>query len=261
MIMSELSHFLMELLEKPSENLEGNLSTLEWQDQTFVDRFFTTSRDGYYEIEEEIEFLNQYLTSGPFLDLGSGRGRLSKPLTDNISGFAVDNSFLSLKGNGVPSICGDYKKLPIKGHFGSILLAFGQICFCNKKELIELLKRCKKLLKRNGRIYIDLPTIDATQAMHSFGEWESLQESEDSVLFTARHYDPVSDIFSQKLVNVNIRNNQFLTKWIHYQMYSLYELLELFKDLRLQVVYGAEDFQETPIKEESPWMIFVLQKS
>ena len=259
--MSELSNFLMELLENPSENPEGNLSTLEWQDQTFVDRFFTNSRDGYYEIEEEIEFLKKYLTSSPSLDLGSGRGRLSKPLAETIPVFAIDNSFLSLEGSGVRSICGDYKKLPIKGHFGSIILAFGQICFCNKNELVDLLKRCKKLLKRNGRIYIDLPTIDATQGMHSFGEWEHLQENEESILFTARHYNPVSDIFSQKLINFNFTNSQFVTKWVHYQMYSLYELLELFKDLRLQVIYGAEDFQETPIKEESPWMIFVLQKS
>ena len=41
-----------------------------------------------------------------------------------------------------------------------------------KTKLIDLLKRCKKILKRKGKIYLDLPTIDAIQSMHSHGEWE-----------------------------------------------------------------------------------------
>lgn len=259
--MSQLTLFINELLEKPPQNSQTLLSTQEWQDEGFVDRFFNVSRDGFYDLEEEIDFLRQYLDQEPFLDLGSGRQRLAGPLMENMTGLALDNSFLSLKGNRVPSICADYRKLPLKGQFGSILLAFGQICFCTKNEVIDLLKRCKKLLKRKGRIYIDLPTIDATQSMHSFGEWEYLEQNAHHILFTARHYDPTTDIFSQKLINLNVQDDQISTQWIHYQMYSLYELLELFKDLRLQVIYGAEDFQENPIKEESPWMIFVLQKS
>ena len=87
-----------------------------------------------------------------------------------------------------------------------------------------------------------------------------------SIKVTKNYFSPhgittqTAQYFHKKLLNLNKINGSFRSNWIHYQMYSLYELLELFKDLRLQVTYGAEDFNESPIKEESPWMIFVLQK-
>ncbi len=257
--MNQVKSFLDELLEEPHPLINLDQAQ-EWNDCEFVDRFFDSSRDGFYDLEDETKFVQNQLTDGPFLDLGSGRERLAAPLSEKIKGFALDKSLVSLRGNQIPSICADYHKLPLKGQFGSILLAYGQICFCEKPKLIDLLKRCKKILKRKGKIYLDLPTIDAIQSMHSYGEWEFVDTSKHQLLFTARHYDPDSGIFSQKLLNINRISGNLKTRWIHYQMYSLYELLELFKDLRLQVNYGAEDFDESPIKEESPWMIFVLQK-
>ena len=257
--MNQLKNFLDELIEEPNQSINLH-QTDEWSDYEFVDRFFESSRDGFYNIEDESDFIQNHLSEGPFLDLGSGRERLAAPLSEKIKGYALDKSLISLRGNQVPSICANYHELPVKGQFGSILLGYGQICFCEKSKLVDLLKRCKKILKRKGKIYIDLPTIDAIQSMHSYGEWEYSDINEQKILFTARHYDPESAIFSQKLIDISHTTSTFSTRWIHYQMYSLYELLELFKDLRLQVNYGAEDFNESPIKEESPWMIFVLQK-
>ena len=257
--MNNLRNFLDELLEEPNTAINLHQAE-EWSDFDFVDRFFGSNRDGFYDLQDEIKFIQSQLSEEPFLDLGSGRERLAEPLYNKMKGFALDKSLFCLRGNKVPSICADYHHLPLKGQFGSILLGYGQICFCEKSKLIDLLKRCKKLLKRKGKIYLDLPTIDAIQSMHSYGDWEFIDQSNHELLFTSRHYNPDSGIFSQKLLNINRISGNFRTNWIHYQMYSLYELLELFKDLRLQVNYGAEDFNESPIKEESPWMIFVLQK-
>ena len=257
--MNTVKHFLDELLEEPNSSIDLHQAS-EWSDFDFVDRFFGSNRDGFYDLQDEITFIGSQLSEGPFLDLGSGRERLAGPLSNKMKGFALDKSLFSLRGNTVPSICADYHQLPIKGQFGSILLGYGQICFCEKSKLVDLLKRCKKLLKRKGKIYLDLPTIDAIQSMHSHGEWEFIDQNFQELLFTSRYYNPDSGIFSQKLLNINQTTGNFRTTWIHYQMYSLYELLELFKDLRLQVNYGAEDLDESPIKEESPWMIFVLQK-
>ena len=77
------------------------------------------------------ELPNLYTDHGLLLK-GSVVNYLAGPLSNKMKGFALDKSLFSLRGNTVPSICADYHQLPIKGQFGSILLGYGQICFCEK---------------------------------------------------------------------------------------------------------------------------------
>lgn len=234
-----------------------DFSNEEWRCDSFSHDFFQGEEPAYFDEEIAPDFLRALLIPGQrYLDLGCGVFRLSQHLQD-FEGFGLDLHHSSLLDPKIPSVVGNVHQLPFQGKFDLILLGFGQICLMEKEQLRKLLKRLKKLLNRSGKIYLDLPTIDYIQEYHDFNTWKL---EEDQLEICAREYDPEPSQFHQKIKILNKlgeqRNYEF-----SYQFYSLYELLEMFRDLRLQVVYGNEDFEEEPIKEGSEWMIFVLQKN
>lgn len=229
----------------------------EWQEPRFAQWFFSENRQGYLDPEEEEDFLIQHAGSGPFLDLGCGNMRLSEILSKNLSGLALDSSFASIGEGSTPCVQADIRDLPITGKFSLILLGFGQLCFLSREEHMELFKKLKRLLLPEGRIYIDLPTIELIQEMDSQNEFGP--DGENTV-FLVRQYDPSESRFYQRSIVVS-KDGKLLEDFsFAYQLYSLYELLESFRELRLRVEYGCEDLQGNPIKETSAWMVFLLQK-
>ncbi|MBW7875036.1 MAG: class I SAM-dependent methyltransferase [Candidatus Cloacimonetes bacterium] len=252
-----LPQFLKLLSEEvPAQNREA-FQGREWNEPRFAEWFFSENRHGYLDPVEEEEFLLQHAGSGPFLDLGCGNGRLSELLSDRFSGLALDSSFASIEKVKTPCIQADIRDLPVTGKFSLILLGFGQLCFLSREEHMELLKKLKRLLLPQGRIYLDLPTIELIQEMDSQNEFG--QDGENTV-FLVRQYDPSLSRLYQRSIVLNPEGKLLEDFSFAYQLYSLYELLESFRELRLRVEYGSEDLQGNPIKETSAWMVFLLQK-
>ena len=241
-----------------SQPLESSFSGEEWQDPQFCQHFSRSHREGFYNLDEEVSFLLQWLDSGPILDLGSGDSRVLRPLLQKFKGLGVDYSFSALKNNPESVIVGDCRALPLKGNFRMALLSMGQICFFKKPELVSILSQIHGLLSRGGKVYLDLPTLDAAQSFHDCNEWE---ESENGFSFWTRAFVPEDSILIQREVSLSREGKLNYAYSFANQIYSLHELLEIFRDLGYQVTYGAEDFINTPIKEESPWMIFILTRN
>jgi len=249
---------LAAFLDLISKSPEPSFSGLEWQDSQFCQRFFETHREGFYSLDEEISFLSKWIEVGPILDLGSGNGRILRPLLQRFKGLGLDYSYSALKASSVPVVVGDCRALPIQPSFEMALLCMGQISFFQKTELISILTRLHSLLKPGGKVYLDLPTLDAAQGFHDCNEWD---QSDGGFTFWSRVFSPKDSVLIQREVNLSCDGDLNYDYSFANQIYSLHELLEIFRDLSYQVVYGAEDFENTPIKEESPWMIFVLTRS
>lgn len=249
-----LKDFLRELCSLPSEGFHEG----PWEDSTFSRSYFQATVEGFFDASEEAEFILTWVENGPFLDLGAGTGRLSKELHSRIPGVALDLSFHALKTGEIPGVQADFRQIPFQAGFELILLSFGQICFLPREELQQLLKTCRKLLSKEGVIIIDVPSEEFAQDMDGYNEFEEMGEE---VCFIQRSYDPQSALLYQKQIVASKTSGKFESFSHTNQIYSLYELLELFKDLRFQVAYGAEDLEGTPIKEGSQWMIFVLKKT
>lgn len=248
----ELNEFLTLL----NQDIETDIQSDAWDHHEFADHFFETTREGFLPLHEEIEFLLPHLGEGPFLDLGCGRGRLSSPLREKASGIALDISFASLKGHA-HSIQADLRDLPVQGPFSLALMAFGQACFLSREELTQTLKQLKRQLKPEGKIYLDLPTIELMQEMDSQNEFVKYG---DWTAFYTRQFEPGTSRLLQRVTLIHNQTSEVKTYSFAYQLYSLYELLELFRELRFRVEYGFEDLDSGPIKETSPWMVFLLQK-
>jgi SAM-dependent methyltransferase len=249
-----IQEFLQELCSLPEPGFHEG----PWDNTTFTRSYFQATAEGFFDAHEEAEFLLTWVENGPFLDLGAGTGRLSLKLHKRIPGVALDLSFEALKKGEIPGVQADFRHIPLKTGFELILLSFGQICFLPREDLPNLLKNCRKLLSKDGVLVIDLPSTEFAQDLDSLNEWEDLEEK---LFFVQRSFLPESGLLTQKQIIVE-KGTGTVESFVHTnQIYSLYELLELFKDLRFQVAYGAEDLQGTPIKEGSPWMIFVLKKT
>ena len=253
---------LQDLLTELERHEDGDFDSAIWSDSNFTDEFFSEANRTLFDLEDELDFLRNLLDKGPFLDLGCGSGRLYKTLHKDFEGLALDISFQALKTDSDGSdttllVQGDLNRLPVKGRFELIILGFGQICFLERSAFEKLLNQCKKLLKRGGHLVIDLPSIEYIQEMHGANEWQNVGEQ---LWFYSREYDPASAIFSQKLTRLCKSTKVIETRSFSYQMYSLYELLDLFNSQSYRVVYGSENYQQSPIKEGSQWMIFALQK-
>jgi|GEM_PF-1009184 len=249
-----LKGFLKELSSLPESGFQNG----PWENSTFARSYFQATVEGFFNSRDEAEFILTWVEKGPFLDLGAGTGRLSKELNEHIQGIALDLSFHALKKGEIPGVQADFRQIPFQGGFELILLSFGQICFLPREELPQLLKACRKLLSKEGSIVLDLPTQVFAQDLDGFNEFEDLG---DEMFFVQRSFDPETALLYQKQIVANQRTGAYDSFYHTNQIYSLYELLELFKDLRLQVAYGAEDLEGSPIKEGSQWMIFVLKKT
>ncbi len=249
----DLSQFL-KILQEP---ISQDFTAKEWLSDVFQSSFQAYFNDLGPDSGEQAEFFKPYLGSGPFLDLGCGQGQLSALLSKTAQGLGLDLEWKHLSGTDFLGLQGDLRHLPVQGKFSLILLSFGQFCLMSKPDALQLLKNLKKHLQDDGCIYLDLPTIEWIQELGSGGEWE---QEEKGSLFMTRQWDVGESIFSQRMLRVE--NAEISDRMeFSYQLYSLYELLEMFKDLRYKLVYGCEDLEHSPIQETSQWMIFVLRKN
>jgi hypothetical protein len=220
----------------------------EWIQNDISDDFFSRSESGPFpsDTEQEIAFIKSHLKSGPILDLGCGDMRL-------------DLSFLCLQRSKQKNcIQADYRKLPLKGRFKLIILAFGQICFLPRTELKSFLNGLRKYLEPKGLIYLDLPAPTVFEEMNDRNTWEM---ENDSLTIWNRQFQPTTEVLSQQRLSFDRTGNPKSDVTFSYQSYSFFELLELFSHIRLQTEYNGEDLEGTPVGEESEWMYFLLKKN
>ncbi|PCJ16422.1 MAG: hypothetical protein COB02_16285 [Candidatus Cloacimonadota bacterium] len=248
---------LTKFLNLLNEDIEDSFGGNEWKDSPFSDDFFHNIKESFFPISSEIEFLKKNLKPGSVLDLGCGNFRLSKHLNNQFDCLGLDFSFYPLKSKLVSCLCADYSKLPLKKRFDNILLSFGQICFLQKKELENLLIQLKKHLKKNGFIYIDLPSPNNFQDLNNFNSFEKKSQKNH---FWVRQYFPQRDIFSQKQIILNENGEVQSQLSLSYQTYAVSELILLFQNLGYNIEYSSENYENSNIKETSPWMIFLISK-
>lgn len=251
---------IKDLIKLLHAELTPSFAGQEWLNPTFNDHFFTRSEKSPFptDTNEEISFLKEWLDKGPVLDLGCGDLRLSQNLIAEFGGLGIDLSFHSLKRvHNHQCLQADYRQLPLKGLFQIIILAFGQICFLPTAELKPFLNNIRRQLLPGGLIYLDLPSPMVFAEMNDQNSWEL--ENQSLVLWS-RQFHPDSSILSQRrlIFDYNGKLDSDLTT--SYQSYSFFELLELFQQLRLQLVYSGADLAAAPIDEESEWMYFLLRK-
>jgi SAM-dependent methyltransferase len=251
----DISTLFQELKKEISADFAGS----EWKTQEYSDDFFGEVRSNYWEPEREQEFLSEHLGDGRFLDLGCGDFRLSRELIHSGNGVGLDLSFHALRENVVPCVCGDYRNLPFQSRcFDLVLLAFGQICFLQPEELLSLLKQCRSLLIRGGKVILDLPTLALMQELDGVNEWV---QKEDRFQFYVRQYQADEQCFHQRLLELDKEGRLCRDICFTYRGYGYSELLTLIEQAGYLACYCAEDLNGTRIQEESPWMSFVLKKS
>ncbi|MCO4784030.1 MAG: class I SAM-dependent methyltransferase [Candidatus Cloacimonetes bacterium] len=249
---------IKDFLQLLNDDIEDSFGGDEWKDSPFSDEFFQNIKESFFPIGLEIDFLKSHLKPGSILDLGCGNFRLIEHLNDDFDCLGLDFSFHPLKSKKVPCLCADYSQLPIKKRFDNILLSFGQICFLQKEHLKTLLVQLKKHLKKGGLIYIDLPSPSNFQDLDNFNSFESCDNTSQ---FWVRQYFPHNDTFSQKQVIVDHQGKLISKLSLSYQVYALSELILLFQELGYTVPYNAENYENSTIKETSPWMIFLISKT
>jgi len=249
------------------------------------DRFAWLYDIEYRNVVEDIPF---YIESFkditlPLLELGCGTGRLLFPLASNghnILGLDISSEMLkiarrklrkeypSLKDN-IEFIKGDMRDFNLKKSFGGVLIAFNTFMhLLTIEEQDRCLSCVYRHLEQKGRLIVSVtnitPELISSKDYYCHNSLFAIEEFGGYLhKYETRFFDTVHQLIKlnifydiiDKSGGVNRYVREMLLRYFH-----RYEMERLFIScgFKIEALYGDYDFSS--FKENSPYMIWVLEK-
>lgn len=249
------------------------------------DRFAWLYDIEYRNIVEDISFYVEIFKdiNSPILELGCGTGRLLFPLASNghkVVGLDISKEMLNISQRKlkklhpelkerVSFVNGDMCNFDLKETFGGTLIAFNTFMHL---LTIEEQDRCIECVYRHlepgGRLAISVtnitPGIISSQNYYQHNLLFKIEEWDGYLhKYECRYFDTVHQLIKLNIFYDIIDNSGQVNRYVREMLlryYHRYELERLFTSHRFKIesLYGDYDFSS--FKEESPYMIWVVEK-
>lgn len=140
-------------------------------------------------LRDHVSFVRRALRNapeGPVLDVGCGSGLLAGALRrHDIAAFGLDSSpeaaAMAWRLHGVPALCGDLRRKALRpGSFSAVTMFHLLEHVYNPREYLEA---ARSLLKRNGRLIIQVPNADCWQFRLFGARWNGVDAPRHLHLF------------------------------------------------------------------------------
>lgn len=239
----------------------------------------------YRNIVEDIPFYIESFKdiSSPLLELGCGTGRLLFPLASNghsVVGLDISSEMLKiarrklrrdypdLKGM-VKLVKGDMRDFSLKMTFGGVLIAFNTFMhLISIKEQDSCLSCIYKHLEPNGRLIVSVtnitPELISSRDFYYHNALFSIEEVGGYLQkYETRSFDTVHQLIKLNIFYDIVDNKGTVTRYVREMLlryFHRYEMERLFLSCNFKVsaLYGDYDFSS--FKEDSPYMIWLLEK-
>lgn len=169
-------------------------------------------RDSEYDAEESLfrniflkrfNLIYKYIKSGEVLEIGCSTGIMLSIFREN--GFSTTGVELSKKAasiaraRGIEVINKPFEKIEFSKKFDLIIMNHTLEHLENPVQVID---KCRKLLKPKGILYIDLPNFDSFSLKFQKSNWPLLLPKEHLWHFTEKSFKEIFDKMNFKILSV-----------------------------------------------------------
>ncbi|MGC8971927.1 MAG: class I SAM-dependent methyltransferase [bacterium] len=249
------------------------------------DRFAWLYDIEYRSVVEDISFYIEYFkdVTSPLLELGCGTGRILFPLASNghsIVGLDISSEMLKIARrklrkeypslrNRIEFVKGDMRDFNLKKSFGGVLIAFNTFMHLLTIEDQDKCLSCVyRHLEPKGRLIVSVtnitPELISSKDYYFHNSLFFIEEFGGYLhKYETRFFDTVHQLIKlnifydiiDKSGSVNRYVREMLLRYFHrYEM----ERLFISCSFKVEALYGDYDFSS--FKENSPYMIWVLEK-
>jgi SAM-dependent methyltransferase len=213
--------------------------------------------EGLFDTAGAVEFLSGLARGGRALELGIGTGRIALPLQRSgvdVSGVdasqaMVDRLRTKAGGDLIPVAIGDFKELPVTGHFDLVFVAFNTFFgLLSQEEQIACFEGVASLLAENARFVLEAFVPDVSR----FDRNQRVSVDEvmlDQVRLEVTRHDPVSQRIDSQHVVLSEEGTRLYPVRIRYSYPGELDLMAQLAGLRLQERWG--DWRRRPFTSES----------
>lgn len=249
------------------------------------DRFAWLYDIEYRNIVDDVSFYIESLkdVSSGLLELGCGTGRLLFPLASSghsIVGLDISNEMLKIARrklrkdypdlkNTVKLVKGDMRDFSLKMSFGGVLIAFNTFMhLISIEEQDSCLSCIYRHLEPGGRLIISVtnitPELISSRDFYCHNALFSIEEIGGYLQkYETRLFDTVHQIIKLNVFYDIVDNKGTVTRYVREMLlryFYRYEMERLFisNGFKVSRLYGDYDFSS--FKENSPYMIWILEK-
>jgi len=249
------------------------------------DRFAWIYDIEYRNVVEDIPFYIESFKgiSLPLLELGCGTGRLIFPLASSghsILGLDISGEMLKIARrklrkdysclkDRVELVKGDMRNFDLKRSFGGVLIAFNTFMhLISIEDQDNCLSSVYRHLEPGGRLVISVtnitPELISSRYYYYHNSLFFIEEIGGYLQkYETRYFDTVHQIIKLNVFYDIIDESGRVTRYIREMLlryFYRYEMERLFlsHDFNIESLYGDYDFSS--FKEDSPYMIWVLEK-
>jgi ubiquinone/menaquinone biosynthesis C-methylase UbiE len=248
---------------------------MDWYQSSFTGNAGKFWVDMYYNERTalhtagEIDFLEGFLKKGNVLDLCSGPGRHSIPLSLNrsIVSFDLSTYLLSIlrekskkegcRGN-VSLLRGDMRRLPlISASFDNVINMQTSFGFFSDDENEKVIQEVSRVLKPDGFFMLDI--TNPAYAIANFHE-RAWFEDFNSYVLDERVLDWGNKRVKTRIIVISKENGSSTEILTYTRLYDLKELLFLLKKAQFEIVNVFGSPRKEPYQETSSSRMLILSQ-